>query len=148
MKKLIIKMIVAMLVVIIIYGAYAIWSLEHVKHITAISPSKKMTAAVILLGEGGDPPYCESIVIYPTSSLFGALTGEEIYRGYCEGKTSLLWKGDRELEVSCGAYKKAKVQKRESEGLRISYVVDPNALVFPKAVKANQEDAPDLKPAR
>lgn len=147
MKKITIKIIAAMVVIIGLYGIYATWSLEHVKHITVISPSKKLTAAVILLGEGGDPPYGESIVIYQTSSFFGTLTGEELYSGYCEGKTGLLWKSDNELEVSCGDYKKFKIQKREAKGVRISYAIDPNAIALPSAVKT-KEDTPDLKPTR
>lgn len=126
MKKWILVAIGVVTVIIAIYGRYALWSLDHVIYATAISPSKKMTAVVILLGEGADPPYGQSIVIYRTSSLLGPVTGEEIFRGY-GGKTDLIWRTDTELEVRCVAGKKVKVQKTKADTVQISYVVEPNA---------------------
>ena len=88
----------------------------------AVSPSGRWTAQLHRLRENDPVPYGDRLVLYPAWSPLGRWWSTVLYQGSCANGSSLAWRSDTELVLSCGTIDRIQIQETKHEQLRIEYV--------------------------
>jgi hypothetical protein len=90
---------------------------------TVTSRSRKWTAQLHFLSEGDSVPYGQQLVIYPAWSPLGRRWSTVLFRGSCTGISSLEWRTESELVLSCEEIGALEIQLQAYKDVRIEYAL-------------------------
>ena len=95
------------------------WRLEHILVQEVKSPSWRYVASLYILGQGGQPPYGETVQISTTWNPIGRYTGEVVFSGYCEGSSPVEWLDEHRLVIHCAKAKDVQIKRAEFDGIKV-----------------------------
>ena len=121
-----------------LYSSLGLAQLDPTIMNKAVSPSGEMIAELSLLGEGGKPPYGQSVSLRPTGNPFKAWARKIVFSAHCTDALQFQWNSETELAIRCR--RPAEVHVWENRYRKI-VVVYENAPTAKPAV-------PPRKPAR